>query len=127
MGLIRAVPSMDCLNPGRVLEMDVTLRAHSSLSTGTYTITLALVDPTLGTMQGQPVVVERVRMSQSPCAFPVPISLRGALAGVYGLAVGVYDPETIEWLSVVSESGDLWPDDRLVWSAEMTEVEKHRP
>ena len=105
------------------------LARDRQLSTGTYTITLALVDPTLGTMQGQPVVVGRVRMSQSPCAFPVPISisLRGAPAGVCGLAVGVYDPETIEWLSAVSESGDLWPDDRLVWSAETIEVEKHRP
>jgi len=43
---------------------------------------------------------------------PIPISLAGAPAGTYGLAVGVYDPTTMERLPVMSSQG-LHADGRL--------------
>jgi len=51
----------------------------------------------------------------------VPISLKGVAPGVYGVAVGVYDPATMERLAVVDGVGKLWPDGRLVL-AETVEV-----
>jgi hypothetical protein len=45
------------------------LHGHPSLPAGNYTVTLALVDPTTGTLQGQQAVVGQVAVSQRPCAF----------------------------------------------------------
>ncbi len=53
----------------------------------------------------------------------IPISLQKAPAGVYGVAVGVYDPATTERLPVVDETGQLQPDGRLVLPEEMIKVE----
>jgi len=266
IGLIGVITSTGCLNPGRVLEVDVgwgatvtpgrdfhvelalvadqgivhqklvfplspgwpthewptnavawgyyALRTQSSFPTGTYTVTLALVDPATGAAVGQPVSVGQVMVSQSPCVFPappgaasanavfgddlrlqgyrvrrdgdrlrltlhwraerrmeldykifvhifdpatgipvaqddamprrwaypttfwgpgevvedvIPISLAGVPTGVYGVAVGVYDPATMERLPVVDGAGQLHPDGRLVLSGEMITVEKQEP
>jgi hypothetical protein len=55
----------------------------------------------------------------------IPISLQEAPTGVYGVAVGVYDPATLERLPVVvDEVGQFQPDGRLVLSGEMIEVEE---
>ena len=53
----------------------------------------------------------------------IPISLKEAPTGVYGVAVGVYDPATTERLPVVDETGQLQPDGRLVLPGEMIKVE----
>jgi len=266
IGLIRVVTSTGCLNPGRVLEVDVgwgttvaperdfqvelamvsdqgvvhqrqvfplspgwptrewpanavawgyyALRVRPSLPAGTYTITLALVDPAAGTIQGQPAVAGQVMVSPSPCAFDtppgtvgtnalfgddlrllgyqlrhpgsklkltlhwrserrmetdykifvhvfdpatgvpvaqddamphrgayptkfwgpgeavedvIPISLRGVLAGGYGIAVGVYDPATMERLPVMDGAGRPQPDGRLVLPGETIQVEEPGP
>jgi hypothetical protein len=273
IGVIRVITSTDCLNPGRVLEVDVgwgttaalerdlgvelglvsskngisqakvfpvsptwptgewpvnavawgyyTLRVRPSLPSGTYTVTLALVDPATGAIQGQPSVVGQVIVSSSPCTFDVPpatvgfdagtvgvnglfgddlrllgyqldhngdrlslaldwrserrmetdykifvhvfdpatgvpvaqddamphrwaypttfwgpgevvedvipISLKGVPAGAYGIAVGVYDPATMERLPVVDGAGRPRADDRLVLPGETILVEEHGP
>ena len=266
VGIIRVITSTGCLNPGRMLEVDVgwgttaapgrdlnvelalvssrngisqtevfpvspiwptrewpanavawgyyTLRVHPSLPTDTYAVTLALVDPKTGTIQGQPAVVGRLMVSPSPCAFDalpgtvgvnalfgddlrllgyqldhngdrlsltldwrserrmetdykifvhvfdpatgtpvaqddamphrwaypttfwgpgevvedvIPISLRGVPAGGYGIAVGIYDPATMERLPVVDGAGRPQPDGRLVLPGEMIQVEEPGP
>jgi hypothetical protein len=191
-----------------------TLRPHPSLPAGTYTVTLALVDPATGAMRGQPTAVGQVKVSQSPCAFPVPpdavdvnalfgddlrllgyqlrrdkdrltvtlhwrserrmetdykifvhvfdpaiqvpvaqddamphrwtypttfwgpgemvtdiipMSLKRVPAGIYGVAVGVYDPATLERLPVINEIGQPQSDSRLVLPGETVKVEKHGP
>jgi len=48
------------------------MHTHPSLPTGSYTATLALVDPATDTPQGRPVAVGRVAMRPSPCEFPLP-------------------------------------------------------
>jgi hypothetical protein len=190
-----------------------TLRARPSLPAGNYTVALALVDPATGTVQGQPAIVGRVAVSQSPCVFAIPseaagtvhtnvlfgddlrllgyrlyregdrltltlhwraerrmetaykvfvhvfdpatqvpvaqddamprrwaypttfwspgevvtdaipLSLAGVPPGAYGVAVGAYDPETMERLSVVDGTGERRPDGRLVLS-ETIELEE---
>ena len=276
IGPIRVITSTHCLNPGRVLEVDVgwgttaapeqdfrvelaltsedgevsqvetfplspswpasewttnaiawgyyILRAHPSLPAGTYTLTLALVDPATGKIWGQQAVVGQVTVSPSPCTFDVPsnansmnalfgddlrllgyqlrrdgglltltlhwrseqrmetdykifvhvfdpatavpvaqddamphrwaypttfwgpgepvkdvipISLEGMPAGTYGVAIGVYDPATVERLPVVDGAaslpftlegiGQLQPDGRLVLPGETVEIEGHGP
>lgn len=191
-----------------------TLHTDPSLPTGAYTVTLALVDPATGAMQGQPTAVGQVTVSQSPCLFPIPpdavrvnalfgddlrllgyqlrhdtdrltvtlhwrserrmqtdykifvhvfdpatatpvaqddamphrwaypttfwepgetvedvipISLKGAPAGIYGVAVGVYDPATLERLPVINEIGQPQSDSRLVLPGETVKVEEHGP
>jgi hypothetical protein len=44
----------------------------------------------------------------------IPLSLKDVPAGVYGVAVGVYDPATMERLPVMDAGGQLRPDGRLV-------------
>jgi hypothetical protein len=53
----------------------------------------------------------------------IPISLQGVPAGAYGIAVGVYDPATMERLPVVDGAGRPQPDGRLVLPGEMIQVE----
>ncbi len=266
IGTIHVITSTGCLNPGRVLEVDVgwgttaapsrdldvelalvshagtvvqtevfplspgwptsewpadavawgsyELKAHPSLPSGTYIVTLALVDSASGAIQGQPAIVGRVKVSHSLCTFDVPpdvvgtnalfgddlrligyqlhrdgdrlsltlhwraerrmqtnykifvhvfepatrvpvaqddamprretyptvlwwpgeivkdtipISLKEAPTGIYGVAVGVYDPTTMNRLPVVSGSGQLQPDDRLVLTGETIHVERGAP
>ena len=188
------------------------LYTHPSLPTGNYTVTLSLVDPATGAIQGQQVTVGRLAVSQSPCVFAlpgeaadtirtnavfgddlrllgyslrhegdhlaltlhwraerrmetaykifvhvfdpatqapvaqddamprrwaypttlwspgelvtdvVPISLEGVPPGAYGVALGVYDPETMERPRVVDGTGQLQPDGRLVLPGETVEV-----
>jgi hypothetical protein len=56
---------------------------------------------------------------------PVPISLAGAPAGAYGLAVGVYDPATMERLPVTSSGGSR-ADGRLELPGETVVIEAER-
>ena len=53
---------------------------------------------------------------------PIPISLAEAPPGTYGLAVGVYDPATMERLPVVSDRG-LHADGRLELPGETVVIE----
>jgi hypothetical protein len=57
-------------------------------------------------------------------ADPIPIFLEGALEGVYGIAIGVYDPATMERLPVVDGTGQLQPDGRLVLAGETIQVNR---
>jgi hypothetical protein len=57
----------------------------------------------------------------------IPISLKGVPAGAYGIAVGVYDPATMERLPVVDGAGRPRADDRLVLAGETILVEEHGP
>jgi hypothetical protein len=52
----------------------------------------------------------------------VPVSLQEAPAGIYGVAVGVYDPASMERLPVSVEAGQFYPDGRLVLPGERVEV-----
>ena len=52
----------------------------------------------------------------------IPLSLKDVPAGVYGVAVGVYDPATMERLPVMDGGGQLRPDGRLVLPDERIEV-----
>jgi hypothetical protein len=56
----------------------------------------------------------------------IPISLRGVPAGTYGVAVGVYDPATMERLPVTGGAGQLQPDGRLVLPGETVEMNNER-
>ena len=56
----------------------------------------------------------------------IPISLEGVRAGTYGVAVGVYDPATMERLPVVDGAGQLQPDGQLVLSGETVEMNNER-
>lgn len=58
---------------------------------------------------------------------PIPISLADVPPGAYGLAVGVYDPVTMERLPTVAEDGRLSPDGRLVLPGQVVMVEEHKP
>jgi hypothetical protein len=58
---------------------------------------------------------------------PIPISLADVPPGTYGLAVGVYDPVTMERLPVIAGDGRLLPDGRLVLPGQMVMVEEHKP
>ena len=133
LGVVRALPSTDCLKPGMTLGVDVAwgattppgvaLAARLTLSgdretmhgnpapliegwpsdewsanalgwgyyeltiptdavTGTYTLTLNLLGAG-GEPWGEPLTVGRVRVSESPCASPVPAGTRSANA-VFG-------------------------------------------
>jgi hypothetical protein len=53
----------------------------------------------------------------------IPIYLQGAPPGEYGVAVGAYDPQTMERLSVMDASGQRYDDGRLELSGETVEVE----
>jgi hypothetical protein len=54
----------------------------------------------------------------------IPISLEGAPAGAYSVAVGVYDPATTVRLPVVDGAGQIQPDGRLVLPGETIHVER---
>jgi hypothetical protein len=53
--------------------------------------------------------------------------LRGVLAGDYGIAVGVYDPVTMERLPVIDSAGRPQSDGRLVLPGETIQVEEPGP
>ena len=57
----------------------------------------------------------------------IPISLEGAPAGAYGIAIGIYDPATTERLPVIDGTGQPQPDGRLVLPGEMIEVKERGP
>jgi hypothetical protein len=57
----------------------------------------------------------------------IPISLQGVPAGTCGVAVGIYDPATMERLPVVDGAGRPQPDGRLVLPGEMIQVEGPGP
>jgi hypothetical protein len=57
----------------------------------------------------------------------IPIFLKETPAGTYDVAVGVYDPVTMERLPVTDESGQLLPDGRLVLPGETINVEGDAP
>ena len=190
------------------------LHTPSSLSLGTHTVTLALVDPGTGARLSQRAVLGRLQVSEPPCAFPVPsaavgvnalfgdhmrlfgyelhregarleltlhwrserrmetdykifvhvfdpatavpvaqddamprrwsypttfwglgevvvdtvpVSLKEARAGVYGVAVGIYDPATMERLLVLDGTGQVQTDGRLVLPGERIEVATSEP
>jgi hypothetical protein len=52
----------------------------------------------------------------------ITVSLEGVPDGVYGVAVGVYDPVTMERLVVIDGDGELRADGRLVLRQESVEV-----
>jgi hypothetical protein len=49
----------------------------------------------------------------------IPIDIRGVAPGRYGVAVGVYDPQTMERLPVVDADGQACPDGRLILPEEI--------
>jgi hypothetical protein len=49
-----------------------SMRVDPSLPRGTYTVTLALADPTTGVIQGQPMSVGQVQVNETSCALPIP-------------------------------------------------------
>jgi len=57
----------------------------------------------------------------------IPISLVGVPPGTYGVALGVYDPETMERSPVVDRTGQPQTDGRLVLSGETVEVGQIEP
>lgn len=62
----------------------------------------------------------------------IPISLAGVQPGAYGIAVGVYDPMTMERLPVADGTGqpstlDLQPDGRFVLPGQAVIVEEREP
>ena len=54
----------------------------------------------------------------------IPIDLKGVLPGNYGIAVGVYDPHTLERLPVVNAQGGPSPDGRLVLPGEIIALQE---
>jgi len=54
----------------------------------------------------------------------IPIYLQGAPPGEYGVAVGAYDPQTMERLPVMNVSGQRYDDGRLVLTGEKVEVRR---
>ena len=56
----------------------------------------------------------------------IPISLEGVRAGTYGVAMGVYDPATMERLPVMDGAGQCPPDGRLVLPGETVEMNNER-
>jgi hypothetical protein len=57
----------------------------------------------------------------------IPIPLKGVPMGTYRVALGVYDPTTMERLPVVDGAGQLQPNGRLVLPGEVVRVEEHKP
>lgn len=57
----------------------------------------------------------------------IPVSLKGVPQGEYGVAVGVYDPQTMERLPVVGAENRFYPDDRLILQRETVVVENSKP
>jgi len=187
-----------------------TLHVPSTFPTGTYTVTLALVDPETGATEKHRMTITQVTVDSMPCTFAVPpaivrtnalfgdvirslgyhlsqagdnltltlywrserrmdtdykifvhvfdpvttvpvaqddsmplrwtyptsfwspgetvidtilIALRDVPDGVYGVAVGIYDPMSMERLLVVDETGQPQPDGRLVLRGETVKVE----
>jgi hypothetical protein len=49
----------------------------------------------------------------------IPIDIQGVAPGQYGVAVGVYDPQTMERLPVVDGEGQACPDGRLILPEEL--------
>lgn len=56
----------------------------------------------------------------------IPLDLGSAPAGEYGVAIGVYDPATLERLPVIDGSGTEQPDGRLVLPEEMITIVTQR-
>jgi hypothetical protein len=54
---------------------------------------------------------------------PIRLSLSGAPPGTYALAVGVYDPATMDRLPVADRDGTLQPEGRLTLAGEQVQVE----
>jgi hypothetical protein len=52
----------------------------------------------------------------------IPISLDAAAPGLYGLAVGVYDPATMERIPVTDSKGQLMADGRLILLGEQVRI-----
>jgi hypothetical protein len=57
----------------------------------------------------------------------IPISLAGVQPGTYGIAVGVYDPATMERLPVTDGTGDLKPDGRYVLPGKTVTIGERTP
>jgi hypothetical protein len=54
----------------------------------------------------------------------IPVSLKGVPQGVYGIAVGVYDPQTMERLPLKDITGQVHAGGRLVLPGETIQVEE---
>ena len=54
----------------------------------------------------------------------IPIDLQGVPPGYYGIAIGIYDPHTLERLPVVDVGGQVSPDGRLVLPDEIVALEE---
>ena len=52
----------------------------------------------------------------------IPIDMQGVVPGTYGVAVGVYDPDTTERLTVVNAGSGFAQDGRLILSGETVRV-----
>ena len=52
----------------------------------------------------------------------IPVSLEAAVPGLYGLAVGVYDPVTLERIPVTDSTGQLIADSRLILPGEQVRI-----
>jgi hypothetical protein len=57
----------------------------------------------------------------------VSISLEGVPVGAYGVALGIYDPVTVDRLPVVDGAGQPQPDGRLVLPGETVGMEEDTP
>ncbi|MCP4536119.1 MAG: hypothetical protein GY832_03140 [Chloroflexi bacterium] len=58
-------------------------------------------------------------------ADPIPIPSSPAMAGDYGVAIGIYDPATMERLPVMDGDGQPLPNGRFVLPGETVRVEAH--
>jgi hypothetical protein len=107
-------------------QLSVTLhwRAERRMQTN-YKIFVHVFEPTTSVPVAQDDAMPRRETYPTTLWWPgeavedlVPISLEEAPAGRYGVAVGVYDPTTMERLPVVDGSGQLQVDGRFVLPGE---------
>jgi hypothetical protein len=114
---------------GEQLTLTLHWRAERRMKTN-YKVFVHVFDPATGVPVAQDDAMPRRNTFPTTFWWPgdvvtdvVPISLEGAAAGAYGVAVGVYDPATMIRLPVVDADGQLRRDDRFVLPGEEVRVE----
>ena len=116
-------------------RLSLTLHWHAERRMETnYTIFVHIFDPSTGVPAAQDDAMPRRQTYPTTLWWSgeivddvIPISLEETPAGTYGVAVGVYDPVTMERLLVTDESGQLLPEGRLVLPGETINVEGDAP
>jgi hypothetical protein len=120
-------------HPGSKLKLTLHWRSERRMETD-YKIFVHVFDPATGVPVAQDDAMPHRGAYPTKFWGPgeavedvIPISLRGVLAGGYGIAVGVYDPATMERLPVIDGAGRPQPDGRLVLPGETIQVEEPGP